>query len=42
MLTGTVKSWYQGDEAEQIVWNARGVLFVDNELVVEHEYDHVT
>ena len=42
ILTGTVKSWYQKDEAERTVWNTPGVLFVDNELVVEHEYDYVT
>ena len=40
-LTGTVKSWYQRDEAEKIVWNAPGVWSVDNELVVEYDYDLV-
>ena len=40
-LTGTVKSWYQRDEAEKIVWNAPGVWSVDNELVVEYYYDLV-
>ncbi len=40
-LTGTVKSWYQRDEAETIAWNARGVWSVDNELVVEYDYDLV-
>ena len=34
-LTGTVKSWYQKDEATRIAWNAPGVWAVDNELVVE-------
>jgi osmotically-inducible protein OsmY len=33
-LTGTVKSWYQKDEAERIAWNAPGVWSVDNKLVV--------
>lgn len=40
-LTGTVKSWYQKDEAEKIAWNAPGVWSVDNELIVEQEYDLV-
>lgn len=31
-LTGTVKSWYQKNEAEQIAWKAPGVWTVDNEL----------
>jgi osmotically-inducible protein OsmY len=34
-LTGTVKSWYQKDEAARIAWNAPGVWTVNNELVVE-------
>ena len=40
-LTGTVKSWYQRDEAEKIAWNAPGVWSVDNELIVEYDYDLV-
>jgi VCBS repeat-containing protein len=40
-LTGTVKSWYQRDEAEKIAWNALGVWSVDNELIVEYDYDLV-
>jgi len=35
-LTGTVKSWYQKDEAARIAWNAPGVWTVDNELVIEY------
>ena len=38
-LAGTVKSWYQRDEAEKIAWNAPGVWSVDNELIVEYDYD---
>jgi osmotically-inducible protein OsmY len=37
-LSGTVKSWYQRDEAEKIAWKAPGVWNVDNELVVEYDY----
>lgn len=37
-LTGSVTSWYQRDEAEKIAWNAPGVWSVDNELVVEYDY----
>jgi len=37
-LTGTVKSWYQKNEASQIAWKAPGVRMVDNELVVEYNY----
>jgi osmotically-inducible protein OsmY len=33
-LTGTVKSWYQKDEAARIAWNAPGVWTVNNDLVV--------
>ena len=40
-LTGTVKSWYQRDEAEKIAWNAAGVWSVDNEFIVEYDYDLV-
>jgi osmotically-inducible protein OsmY len=37
-LTGTVKSWYQKNEATQIAWKAPGVRIVDNELIVEYNY----
>ena len=36
-LTGTVKSWYQINEAGRMAWNAPGVWTVDNELVVEYD-----
>lgn len=36
-LTGTVKSWYQRNEAEKISWNAPGVWEVANNLVVEYD-----
>ena len=38
-LTGTVDSWYQKSEAARIAWKARGVWSVDNELVVDYEYE---
>ena len=38
-LTGTVDSWYQKEEAGRIAWKARGVWSVDNELVVDYEYE---
>jgi len=41
ILVGSVKSWYQKDEAEKIAWNAPGVWTVDNSLVVEHDYELV-
>ena len=34
VLSGTVSSLYQKDEAEQIAWNVPGVSVVDNQLVV--------
>ena len=40
-LTGTVKSWYQRNEAEKIAWAAPGVWTVKNDLLVEYEYDLV-
>jgi len=40
-LSGTVKSWYQRDEAEKIAWAAPGVWAVKNDLVVEYDYDLV-
>jgi osmotically-inducible protein OsmY len=36
-LTGTVNSVYQKDQAARIAWNARGVITVDNELVVDNK-----
>jgi len=36
-LTGTVKSWYQINEAGRMAWNAPGVWTVDNELVVVYD-----
>ena len=38
-LAGVVDSWYQKDEAARLAWNAPGVWFVGNELVVEYAYD---
>jgi osmotically-inducible protein OsmY len=38
LLTGTVGSWYEKDEAERQAWKAPGVEIVDNEITVE--YDH--
>jgi len=35
-LTGSVDSWYQKDEAEQITWKAHGVWEIDNKLVVNY------
>ena len=37
-LTGTVKSWYEKDEAEKTAWKAPGVWMVDNELGIEYAY----
>jgi len=38
-LSGTVTSWYQKDEAGRIAWGAPGVWTVDNELVIEYDYE---
>lgn len=35
-LKGKVHSWYQKEEAGKIAWNAPGVWFVNNELVVNY------
>ena len=40
-LSGTVTSWYQKDEAARIAWSAPGVWTVDNELVIEYDYELV-
>lgn len=39
ILTGRVDSWYQKSEAARIAWKARGVWSVENDLVVEYEYE---
>ena len=36
-LSGTVNSWYQKEVAAHVVWKARGVWMVDNELQVEFD-----
>lgn len=41
MLTGTVSSLYQKDEAARIAWNAPGVYAVENQLVIEYDYSLV-
>ena len=38
-LTGSVESWYERDKATRIAWNALGVWSVDNQLVVEYDYE---
>ncbi len=40
MLDGSVTSLYQKDEAEKIAWKTPGVLFVDNNLVIDYKYDY--
>ena len=39
-LTGTVNSLYQKEEAARLAWNTPSVSSVNNELVVEYEYDY--
>jgi osmotically-inducible protein OsmY len=41
ILDGTVTSLYQKEEAEKIAWKTPGVLFVDNNLVIDYKYDYV-
>lgn len=41
ILTGTVGSWYEKDEAERQAWKAPGVEIVDNDIVVEYDYSLV-
>lgn len=38
-LQGKVHSWYEKDEAERIAWNAPGVWNVNNDLVIEYNYN---
>lgn len=38
-LTGIVGSWYERDKATRIAWNALGVWSVDNQLVVDYDYE---
>ena len=38
-LSGTVDSWYQRNEAGKIAFNAPGVWTVNNELIVDYEYE---
>jgi osmotically-inducible protein OsmY len=35
VLTGTVNSWYQKEEAERIAWNTPGIKHVNNDLSVD-------
>lgn len=39
VLNGSVKSWYQKNEAGRIAWNAPGVLSVDNQLIIAYELE---
>ncbi len=41
ILSGTVTSLYQKDEAERIVWNTPGIWEVKNKLLVDYSYDLV-
>lgn len=34
-LTGSVESWHQKEEASRVVWRAKGVLEIDNQLVIK-------
>lgn len=38
-LTGNVESWYQKNEAGRIAWNAPGALSVDNELIIDYQFE---
>jgi osmotically-inducible protein OsmY len=38
ILSGTVNSLYQKEEAGKIAWNVPGVWIVDNELVLDYNY----
>jgi len=38
-LTGSVESWFEINKAERIAWNAPGVWSVDNQLVLDYDYE---
>lgn len=38
ILSGTVTSWYEKEEAERVAWNTKGIWSVDNQLVVDYDY----
>jgi osmotically-inducible protein OsmY len=40
-LSGDVRSWYQEGEVEGTAWNAPGVLNVDNQPVIDYDYEFV-
>ncbi|REC63745.1 ornithine aminotransferase [Chryseobacterium pennae] len=40
ILTGTVNSWHQKEEAGRIAWKTPGVKHVDNRLLVDYEYSN--
>ncbi|WP_228406861.1 BON domain-containing protein [Chryseobacterium sp. MYb7] len=40
ILTGTVNSWYQKEEAGHIAWKTPGIKHVDNRLLVDYEYSN--
>ena len=37
-LSGTVKSWYQKEEAGRIAWKTPGIWYVNNDLEVDYYY----
>ncbi|MNK30932.1 Osmotically-inducible protein Y precursor [compost metagenome] len=41
ILSGIVSSLFQKEEAEKIAWNTPGVWFVDNQLIVEHDFVNI-
>lgn len=41
ILSGTVNSWYQREEAARIAWNTPDIWHVENELVVDYDYTYV-
>lgn len=38
MLTGTVQSWYQKNEAGHIAWKTLGIWHVQNEILVDYDF----